>query len=58
MEEYFRFKYYQEVYGVVFVALVIITLILIYFIGTIIDKIKFNKRFKKKKRRGNNENKI
>lgn len=51
MEEYFRFKYYQEVYGVVFVALVIITLILIYFIGNIIDKIKLNKKFKKKKRR-------
>lgn len=32
MEEYFRFKYYQEIFAVVFVGLVIITLILLYFI--------------------------
>lgn len=51
MEEYFRFKYYQEIFAVVFVGLVIVVLALMYFIGTTIDKIKLNKKFKKKKRR-------
>lgn len=51
MEEYFRFKYYQEIFAVVFAGLVIVVLTLIYFIGIIIEKIKLNKRFKKKKRR-------
>ena len=40
MEEYFRFKYYQEIFAVVFVGLVFVVIALIYFIGTIIDKIK------------------
>lgn len=51
MEEYFRFKYYQEIFAVIFAGLVIVVIALIYFIGIIIDKIKLNKRFKKKKRR-------
>ena len=51
MEKYFEFKYYQEIFAVVFVGLVFVVIALIYFIGTIIDKIKLNKRFKKKKRR-------
>lgn len=51
MEEYFRFKYYQEIFAVIFVGLVFVVIALIYFIGIIIDKIKLNKKFKKKKRR-------
>lgn len=51
MEEYFRFKYYQEVFAIVFAGLVIVVLALIYFIGIMIDKIKLNKTVKKKKRR-------
>ena len=51
MEEYFRFKYYQEIFAIVFVGLIFVVIALIYFIGNILDKINFNKRFKKKKRR-------
>lgn len=44
MENYFRFKYYQEIFAVVFVGLIIVVIALIYFIGNIIDKIKEKKR--------------
>ena len=55
MEEYFKFKYYQEIFAVVFAGLVIVVLALIYFIGTIIDKIKLNKRFRKIKKENEND---
>lgn len=48
MEEYFRFKYYQEIFAVVFVALVIIVLFIIYIIWSIVDKIKWNKKSKRR----------
>ena len=55
MEEWLRFKYYQEIFAVLFVGLIIVVLALIYFIWIITDKIKDkireNKSLKRRKRR-------
>lgn len=50
MEEYFTFKYYQEIFAVVFAGLIIVVLALIYFIGIITDKIKDKIRENKRKK--------